>query len=227
MRHLIAGAVVSLGTFASAASAGLGGSDGVLWLDDAGLWVDAPAFIKDYPASWVTDTFISPVGAITSPGTYASLSGGKGWYAWTLTAVGSTLSANGSIVSSVKSGAPLRIDFGGASGPDGSGVHGVGGNFRLVDASGSFLGGELALTLSNGDAFVRQFTKDQPFGGFWTTDPSLTITSMTVSAYGLVPPSYSIGIQDLYLGYAGVPVPGPASAALLAAAGLIRASRRR
>jgi hypothetical protein len=45
--------------------------------------------------------------------------------------------------------------------------------------------------------------------------------------YGLTPPDFSIGIQDLYLGYAGVPVPAPGALALLGAAGLVGLARRR
>jgi len=224
MRHFIAGAFVSTGIIATAASAGAA-SEGIAFFDDLKIWEAAPAFFS-YPESWVTDNVEFAVGQ-TAVGYYPGLSGGADWNAWAISAGNAGLIANGSLLYATASGASLRLDFGGKPGTDGSGLHGVGGNFRLRNEDGTFFKGEIRIELSNGEAIVEEISKSNPFVGFWATDPTLTITSMTLSPYGLTPPDFSIGITDLYLGYAGVAVPAPGALALLGAAGLIGFSRRR
>jgi len=224
MRHFIAGAFVSGGIIATAASAGAA-SEGITFFDDLKIWEAAPA-VFSYPKSWVTDSAEFAVGQ-TAAGSYEQLSGGADWNAWAISAGSAGLTSNGALLYATASGASLRLDFGGKPGTDGSGLHGVGGNFRLRDEDGTFFNGEIRIELSNGDAIVEEISKSNPFVGFWATDPMLTITSMTLSPYGLTPPDFSIGITDLYLGYAGVAVPAPGALVLLGAAGLIGRSRRR
>ena len=224
MRHFIAGAFVSTGIIASAASAG-GAAEGITWFDDLTVWESAPS-VFSFPKSWVTESVQFAVGQ-TGAGSYQDLAGGADWNAWVISAGSSGLTSDGSLVYATASGASLRLDFGGKPGLDGSGLHGVGGNFRLRNEDGTFFNGEIRIELSNGDAIVEEISKSNPFVGFWSTDPMLTITSMTLSPYGLTPPDFSIGITDLYLGYAGVAVPAPGALALIGAAGLVGISRRR
>lgn len=227
MRHFIAGAFVSTGIIASVASAG-GSPQDIAWFNELKLWEEAPEFFsaaKLYPTSWVSQVAPFAVGA-TPYGSYPSVSGGADWNAWTVSAEGG-VTADGSTVYGTNNGASLKITFGDKAGTDGSGLHGVGGKFRFLDGSGAFFTGEVRIELSNGSAEVRSFSKTNPFAGFWSTDPLLTITSMEIMPYGLTPPDFSIGIQDLYLGYAGVPVPAPGALALLGAAGLVGLARRR
>lgn len=227
MRHFIAGAFVSTGIIASVASAG-GSPQDIAWFNELKLWEEAPALFtaaKLYPASWVSDVVPFAVG-LTREGSYPSVSGGADWNAWTVSAEGG-LTATGTTVYGTNNGASLKITFGDKPGTDGSGLHGVGGKFRFLDDSGAFFTGNVRIELSNGTAEVRSFSKTNQFAGFWSTDPLLTITSMEIMPYGLTPPDFSIGIQDLYLGYAGVPVPAPGALALLGAAGLVGLARRR
>ncbi len=224
MRQFISGAFVSTGIIATAASAGAA-SEGITFFDDLKIWEAAPA-VFSFPKSWVTENVEFAVGQ-TAEGYYGQVSGGSDWNAWAISAGNAGLTANGSLLYATASGASLRLDFGGKPGLDGSGLHGVGGNFRLRNEDGTFFNGEIRIELSNGEAIVEEFSKSDPFVGFWSTDPTLTITSMTLSPYGLTPPDFSIGIADLYLGYAGVAVPAPGAMALLGAAGLVGISRRR
>jgi hypothetical protein len=205
-----------------------GSLQGVVWFDVLKLWEEAPEFFTStqlYPASWVSDVVPFAVG-LTPAGSYPSVSGGAEWNAWNVSAEGG-VTADGSTVYGTNNGASLKITFGDKPGTDGSGLHGVGGTFRFLDEAGAFFTGEVRIELSNGTAEVRSFSKTNPFAGFWSTDPLLTITSMEIMPYGLTPPDFSIGIQDLYLGYAGVPVPAPGAIALLGAAGLVTGRRRR
>lgn len=224
MRHFFGGAIVSAAFVASAASAG-GAAEGISWFNDFKTWETAPA-VFSFPKSWVTETLEFDVGA-TRAGYYPSLTGGADWNAWAISAGNAGLTANGSLLYATASGASLRLDFTGKSGTDGSGLHGVGGDFFLRNEDGTFFNGQIRIELSNGEADVREFSTANPFEGFWSTDPLLTITSMTLSPYGLTPPDFSIGITDLYLGYAGVAVPAPGALALIGAAGLVGISRRR
>ena len=224
MRHFVSGAFVSTGIIATAASAGAA-SEGITFFDDLKIWESAPAAFS-FPKSWVSENVEFAVGQ-TAAGHYEHFSGGADWNAWMISAGNAGLTANGSLLYATASGASLRLDFGGKPGIDGSGLHGVGGNFRLRNEDGTFFNGEIRIELSNGDAIVEEISKSNPFVGFWSTDPMLTITSMTLSPYGLTPPDFSIGITDLYLGYAGVAVPAPGAMVLLGAAGLVGISRRR
>lgn len=224
MRHLVAGAFVSTGIIAAAASAG-GVSEGITFCVDLKDWEAAPAAFS-YPKSWVTENVEFAVGQ-TASGYYEQLEGGADWNAWTISAGSAGLTSNGALLYATANGASLQLEFGGKPGVDGSGLHGVGGNFRLRNEDGTFFKCEIRIELSNGDGITKEISKTNPFVGFWSTDPMLTITSMTLSVYGPTPPNFSIGITDLYLGYAGVAVPAPGALALLGAAGFVGLARRR
>jgi hypothetical protein len=109
------------------------------------------------------------------------------------------------------------------------GLRGIGGGFRFFNAAGDSIKGKLTLTLSTGERLIRNFNSDDSFGGFWLTDPNVVITSLTLEPFGNSGGASYVGATNLYMGYAGVlpPIPAPGAVALLAAAGLIGARRRR
>ncbi|MFM8641104.1 MAG: hypothetical protein ACKOEL_10785, partial [Planctomycetota bacterium] len=74
-------------------------------------------------------------------------------------------------------------------------------------------------------SLVRNFGGADPFAGFWLTDTTATIASVTVTPFGNAPAGMYVGAHTLYLGYAGIPAPG--AIVLLGAAGLIASNRRR
>ena len=109
------------------------------------------------------------------------------------------------------------------------GLRGIGGGFRFFDSDGNSINGKLTLTLSSGERLIRNFNSDDSFGGFWLTDPNVVITSLTLEPFGSSGGQNYVGATNLYMGYAGVtaPIPAPGAVALLAAAGLVGARRRR
>jgi hypothetical protein len=110
-----------------------------------------------------------------------------------------------------------------------SGLRGIGGGFRFFNEDGDSINGKLTLTLSSGERLIRNFNSDESFGGFWLTDPNVVITSLTLEPFGSSGGQNYVGATNLFMGYAGVnaPIPAPGAVALLAAAGLIGARRRR
>ena len=109
------------------------------------------------------------------------------------------------------------------------GLRGIGGGFRFFNEDGDSINGKLTLTLSSGERLIRNFNSDESFGGFWLTDPNVVITSLTLEPFGSSGGLNYVGATNLFMGYAGVnaPIPAPGAVALLAAAGLIGARRRR
>ena len=109
------------------------------------------------------------------------------------------------------------------------GLRGIGGGFRFFDSNGASINGKLTLTLSTGERLIRNFNSNDSFGGFWLTDPNVVITSLTLEPFGSSGGASYVGATNLYMGYAGVlpPIPAPGAVALLAAAGLVGARRRR
>ena len=109
------------------------------------------------------------------------------------------------------------------------GLRGIGGGFRFFNQDGDSINGKLTLTLSTGERLIRNFNSDDSFGGFWLTDPNVVITSLTLEPFGSSGGQNYVGATNLFMGYAGVnaPIPAPGAVALLAAAGLVGARRRR
>jgi hypothetical protein len=128
-------------------------------------------------------------------------------------------------------GSALGGLVGGVRGPalgnSGSGLHGFGGDFGFRGAFGKRVAGTVELTLSTGDTLVHEVSSANSFAGFWTLDASVTITGMTLEPFSGSTSIYYIGAHALFLGYAGVAIPAPGAIALLGAAGLIGATRRR
>jgi len=163
------------------------------------------------------------------------------WWAWTAQ---SGAAASGSVQVVYRPGdgdtliysnparSALEFTFDGPTQQEGDfkgGLRGIGGGFRFFNAAGGSIGGKLTLTLSSGERLIRNFNSDDSFGGFWLTDPNVVITSLTLEPFGNSGGASYVGATNLYMGYAGVtaPVPAPGAVALLAAAGLVGARRRR
>ena len=126
----------------------------------------------------------------------------------------------------------LEFTFDGPTQEEGGftgGLRGIGGGFRFFNQYGDSINGKLTLTLSTGERLIRNFNSDESFGGFWLTDPNVVITSLTLEPFGSSGGQNYVGATNLYMGYAGVtePIPAPGAVALLAAAGLVGARRRR
>ena len=212
------------------------------WRDLGGLGIDSSTSVFD-PAL-VTSEHIESFSSFTA-GDYPFISNGNGqdhWWSWSINAPdvagGSVrVQANGgdTAVYVTPLAQTMTINFDGWTGLPGddgfvSGLRGVGGGFSFFDANGNRANGRMTLKLSDGSAILRNFNAPDAFAGFWLTDPTLTITSLTLEPYGAGNGQKFVGATTLYLGYAGGvggPVPAPGALALLAAAGLIGASRRR
>lgn len=166
------------------------------------------------------------------------------WWQWSASSSGGTVGFGTGIGSSSSPddpdrayiyaspvGSSLTFDFTGATLPPPagsafvSGLRGIGGGFRFFSASGAAVNGRITLRLSNGDSVVQNYNSDQAFAGFWLTDEHTVITSLTLDRFGSSGANFFIGAHTMYLGYAGVPAPG--AIALLGAAGLVGATRRR
>ena len=171
--------------------------------------------------------------------TFVSNGTSANWWSWKATggaggvSVSTSVSTSGdgdSIYSNPQNSA-LRFQFNGSTSTEGgftSGLRGIGGGFRFFDANGEAVNGRIILTLSTGESIIRNFNSDEAFAGFWLTDPSSTITGLTLEPFSGSTSDYYIGAHTLYLGYAGVAlVPAPGAIALLGAAGLVGWSRRR
>ena len=142
-----------------------------------------------------------------------------------MTASTGTLWADDDMVSASKPGGGLTFVFAAPLDGLGSGLHGIGGDFGLRNATGSWMPGRIILNLSSGVSLIHDVNSDNPFAGFWITTPEVTITSLTVMPYGEGADSTSVSINNLYLGFAGVPAPG--ALALLGVAGIAAGRRRR
>ena len=223
MRYLIPASFIVLAA-SSIASAGV---VNVVTFTNRNDWSDAATDpdMALFPATWEvlfrTDnmTNVPIVGGVAS--------GGTDWSSWTATSSASTgaMVSTGTGIYSTPAGSSIILDFTGPVGPDNGGLRGIGGGFQFFDANDAFVPGKIWLKLSNGTSIFRNFNSETAFAGFWLTDPTLTITGLTIEPAGTAAAANFVGIDTLYLGYAGVPAPG--AIALLGAAGLIATRRRR
>jgi hypothetical protein len=183
-------------------------------------WTEFAAEPGIFPAGWTTATasesFESKL-SVTQP----SISGGLGWSSWTASASAGDVTQEFSAMSTTKSGTTLIFTFSNKPSPLG-GLHGIGGDFGFIDASGNYQPGRIEMTLSNGAAIIQEFTAKASFAGFWITDPAITITGLTLKPLDA---TYAVSATNLYFGYAGVPAPG--AFALLGIATVFARSRRR
>lgn len=212
------------------------------WLSAGGLpGAEDPSgslFDPSLTTSLVVDEFNSvQTGTVISAGTFSSVSNGTSanWWSWTATGgaggVSVSTSGDGDSIYSNPANSALSFEFNGSSSAqDGfvSGLRGIGGGFRFFNAAGQSVNGRIILRLSTGESIIRNFNSDEAFAGFWLTDPSSTITGLTLEPFSGSTSNYYIGAHTLFLGYAGVAViPAPGAIALLGAAGLVGCSRRR
>ena len=224
MRYLIPASFIVLAA-SSIASAGV---VDVVTFTNRNEWRDAATDpdMALFPATWEvlfrTDNMTDvPVDA------YGVASGGTDWSSWTATSSANTgaMVSTGTGIYSAPAGSSIILDFTGPVGPENGGLRGIGGGFQFFDDAGAFVPGKIWLKLSDGTSIFRNFNSETAFAGFWLTDPTLTITGLTIEPAGTAAAANFVGIDTLYLGYAGVPAPG--AIALLGAAGLIATRRRR
>ena len=229
MRYLIPASFIVLAA-SSIASAGV---VNVVTFTNRNDWSDAATDpdMALFPATWEvlfrTDnmTDVPIVGGVAS--------GGTGWSSWTATssssAPGGGMESTNTGIYSTPAGSSIILNFTGPVGDDGSGLRsglrGIGGGFQFFDDNGGFVPGKIWLKLSDGTSIFRNFNSETAFAGFWLTDPTLTITGLTIEPAGTAAAANFVGIDTLYLGYAGVPAPGAIT--LLAAAGIVATRRRR
>jgi len=197
---------------------------------DLSLWQadGTDLFLAGAPEGWVTEGFVEDLAAL-APGEFASVTGGSGWNSWTMavSGPGGDLSVADGQVRATTVGSGFMIGIVNPGAPDGSGVHGIGGDFGFRSASGESQAGEIELELSTGDSLVREISAGSPFAGFWTLNPEVTITGITLRPLGTASGAFFATVDNLYMAYGGLPVPAPGAMALLFAAGLVGASRRR
>jgi hypothetical protein len=223
MRHLIPTSFIAL----ASSSIAFASVVDVVTFTNRLEWRDAATDpeLALFPANWDirfrTDnmTDVSIVNGVAS--------GGNGWSSWTATSSSGVMvnAATGSGIYSTPAGSSIILDFTGPVGPDNSGLRGIGGGFQFFNSLGEFVPGKIWVRLSNGTSIIKNFNNESAFAGFWLTDPTLTITGLTIEPVGTAAVANFVGIDTLYLGFAGVPAPGAIS--LLGAAGLIATRRRR
>jgi hypothetical protein len=223
MRYLIPASFIAL----AASSIAFAGVVDVVTFTNRNEWRDAATDpdMALFPANWEVLFRTDNMTKVPIAGGVAS--GGTDWSSWTATssASGGTMVSTGTGIYSAPEGSSIILDFTGPVGEDGSGLRGIGGGFQFFDSKGAFVPGKIWLKLSNGTSIVRNFNSETAFAGFWLTDPTLTITGLTIDPVGTAAVANFVGIDTLYLGFAGVPAPGAIS--LLGAAGLIATRRRR
>lgn len=227
MRYLIPASFIVLAA-SSIASAGV---VDVVTFTNRNEWRDAATDpdMALFPATWEvlfrTDnmTNVPIVGGVAS--------GGTDWSSWTATSSvsspGGGMESTNTGIYSTPAGSSIILNFTDSAGEDGSGLRGIGGGFQFFDSEGVFVPGKIWLKLSNGTSIFRNFNTETAFAGFWLTDPTLTITGLTIEPAGTAAAANFVGIDTLYLGFAGAPAPAPGAIALLGAAGLIAMRRRR
>ena len=223
MRYLIPASFIVL----ASSSIAFAGVVDVVTFTNRNEWRDAATDpdMALFPATWEvlfrTDnmTDVPIVGGVAT--------GGTDWSSWTATSSSGEMVSTGTGIYSTPAGSSIILDFTGPIGPDNGGLRGIGGGFQFFDSAGAFVPGKIWLKLSNGTSIFRNFNTETAFAGFWLTDPTLTITGLTIEPVGTAAVANFVGIDTLYLGFAGAPVPAPGAIALLGAAGLIATRRRR
>ena len=223
MRYLIPASFIVLAA-SSIASAGV---VDVVTFTNRNEWRDAATDpdMALFPATW--EVLFRTDNMTNVPIVGGAASGGTGWSSWTATSSASTgaMVSTGTGIYSTPAGSSIILDFTGPVGPENGGLRGIGGGFQFFDANDAFVPGKIWLKLSNGTSIFRNFNTETAFAGFWLTDPTLTITGLTIEPAGTAAAANFVGIDTLYLGYAGVPAPGAIT--LLAAAGIVATRRRR
>lgn len=216
-------ALAALAAFASVTSANAGFVPGAISFTSLQEWQSAPTdpdlnLFPGATASFYTENF----NGAASTGN-ASLSGGAGWAAWTATASSGSLTSWGSSISAASNGASVNFSFTPPISLPLGGVRGIGGGFGFVDSLGQFVAGRIWLKLSSGDSIVQTISTPDSFVGFWVTDPSQVITSISIQPLGTAAASFFVNADTMYMGT----VPAPGALALLGVSGLVLMGQRR
>ena len=223
MRHLIPAIFIAL----AASSIAFAGVVDVVTFTNRNEWRDAATDpdMALFPATW--EVLFRTDNMTEVPIVGGAASGGTGWSSWTATSSSGEMMSTGNGIYSTPAGSSIILNFTGPVGADFSGLRGIGGGFQFFDANGGFVPGKIWLKLSDGTSIFRNFNTETAFAGFWLTDPTLTITGLTIEPAGTAAATSFVGIDTLYLGYAGASVPGPGAITLLGAAGIVATRRRR
>ena len=223
-------ALASCGLAAIVSSVSLAGMVDTYTFSSQTDWVDAPTELGFVPTGWATDIvtvqFTQPeVRNTSSIGDFATFTGGGrvDWSARSSAADGEVSMVNGALFA-MPAGSSLVFSFTGNAAT--GGLLGIGGKFGFFDTNGNRTAGRVLVKMSDGTAILRNFNTPDAFAGFWTTPGNPTITELTITAIGAGASTSYVGANALVLGWMA-PVPGPGSLALLGAAGLIGARRRR
>jgi hypothetical protein len=223
-------ALASCGLAAIVSSVSLAGMVDTYTFINRADWIDAPTDLGFLPTGWASDTanvqFNQPeVREASSIADYAMFTGGGrvDWSASSSALDGEVSQVNGALFS-MPAGSSLVFSFTGNAST--GGLMGVGGQFGFYDADGNRTSGRVLVKLSDGTAILRNFNTPDAFAGFWTTPGNATITELRITAIGTGASTSYVGADSLVLGWMA-PVPAPGSIALLAAAGVLGARRRR
>lgn len=149
-----------------------------------------------------------------APGSYASLTGGSGDFAWNLSAPNGVFLDASATARTQQNSDTLSLSFGSTN------VFAIGGNFFKVDSSGATKAGIMRIRLSDGTSFIRTVSSDTVFSGFASTGAN--ITSVEVSHAGNLGSQYFVATSGFSIGV----VPAPGAAALVGLAGLLARRRR-
>ncbi len=147
-------------------------------------------------------------------GSYASLSGGSGDFAWNLSAPSGIFVDANSTARTQQNTEKLSLSF--AS----SNVFAVGGFFFNVDDAGVTRTGVMRIKLSDGTSFIRTVSNDTTFSGF--VSDGANITSVEVSHAGNLGSQYFVATSGFSVGV----VPAPGAMALVGLAGVMTRRRR-
>lgn len=148
------------------------------------------------------------------PGSYATLTGGSGDFAWNLSAPSGVSLDNLGTARTQQNVEKLTLNFASTN------VFAVGGYFFNVDSLGVSKPGTMRIKLSDGTSFIRTVSNSTTFSGFVSDGAS--ITSVEVSHAGSFGAQYFVATSGFSIGV----VPAPGAAALVGLAGLLARRRR-
>jgi hypothetical protein len=149
-----------------------------------------------------------------SAGSYNSITGGSGDYAWNLSAPSGVFLDGAGTARTQQNAEKLSLTF------SSSNVFAVGGFFYNVDNGGSPRAGVMRIRLNDGTTFIRTVSNSTTFSGFVSDGAS--IASVEVSHAGNLGSQYFVATSGFSVGV----VPAPGAAALIGLAGMIARRRR-
>ena len=147
-------------------------------------------------------------------GSYASLTGGSGDYAWNLSAPSGVFLDPFATARTQQNSEKLTLSLNSGN------VFAVGGFFFNVDGAGAAKPGVMRIRLSDGTSFIRTVSNSTTFSGFVSTGAS--IASVEVSHAGSFGSQHFVATSGFSIGV----VPAPGAAALIGLAGVMTRRRR-